>query len=131
MIVLDASAVLELVLGTDRGRRIGHRIAPRAETLHAPHLLDVEVLQAVRRYARAGEIGEVRARTALMALRDLDATRYAHDVLLERMWALRENMTAYDAAYVALAEGLDCPLLTTDRKLASAPGCSVAIELVE
>ncbi len=103
--------------------------APR-QTLHAPHLLDVEVAQVIRRYAASGEIGAERGRIALADLADFPLRRYPHDFLLPRIWALRNNLTAYDAAYVALAEALEAPLLTRDRRLAIAAGHRAQIELV-
>ncbi len=130
MIVLDASAVLELLLATKAGRKIAERIRSPRLSLHVPHLLDLEVVQALRRYVATGSLGPERARLALEDLGDLDFVRHEHDVLLLRIWALRENLTAYDAAYVALAEGLKAPLLTLDKRLASAPGHRARIELV-
>ena len=130
MIVLDASALLELLLGTDRGRTIAARIADPAVGLHAPHLADVEVAQALRRYVREGEIEPSSAAAALEDLRALDLERHSHEPLLGWVWALRENLTAYDAVYVALAEALDSTLLTCDGRLSRAPGLSRRIELV-
>ena len=130
MIVLDASAVLELVLSTPAGRIIADRLADPAESLHVPHLIDVEVAQALRRYVRGGQLEAGAAATALDELRSLDLERHAHEALLDRVWALRNNMTAYDAVYVALAEALDTTLLTCDARLARAPGMSRRIELV-
>lgn len=130
MIVVDASAILELLLNTDTGRCVAARIAPPEITLHAPHLLDLEVAQILRRYVFLGTIEPDRGRLALEQLVLLDIERYAHDLLLTRIWALRDNVTAYDAAYVALAEALDAPLLTTDRRLSTASGIRAQIELV-
>lgn len=130
MIVLDASALLELLLGTERGRSIAARIADPALGLHAPHLADVEVAQALRRYVRDGELEPDSAAFALEGLQSLDLERHAHEPLLDRVWALRENLTAYDAVYVALAEALDTTLLTCDARLARAPGISRRVELV-
>ena len=130
MIVLDASAIVELLLGTDRGRAIGARIADPALSLHVPHLADVEVAQAFRRYVKEGEIAAVEASTALDEMHSLDLERHAHEPLLDRVWALRENLTAYDAVYVALAEVLDTKLLTCDVRLARAPGVSNRVDLV-
>ncbi len=130
MIVLDASAVLELVLRTPAGRGVADRIAPAHETLHAPHLIDLEVAQVLRRYALAGMIADERARQALNDFAGLDLTRYPHDLLLARIWQLRDNCTAYDAAYLSLAEVLDAPLLTLDRKLSAVPGVQANIELL-
>lgn len=130
MIVLDASALLELLLGTEAGRLIASRIADPTLALHAPHLADVEVAQALRRYVREGELDAASAANALADLRALDLERHAHEPLLDRVWALRENVTAYDAVYVALAEALEAPLVTCDGRLARAPGVTARVELV-
>ncbi len=129
MIVVDASALLEVLLRTPAGPDLEDRLFAPGQTLHAPHLLDVEVAQVIRRYAAHGEIGVERARLALVDVADLPLRRYPHDFLLPRIWELRNMMTAYDAAYVALAEALDAPLLTRDRRLASAGGHRAQIEL--
>lgn len=122
MIVIDASAAVELLLWTERGQRVAERIADPAATMHAPHLLAVEVAQAVRRLERAGEVSGNRAMGALEDLVALDVAHYEHELLLPRIWQLRQNVSAYDAAYVALAEILEAPLLTFDEKLATSPG---------
>jgi predicted nucleic acid-binding protein len=129
VIVLDASAVVELLLGTARGRAVADRIADPSLGLHAPHLLDVEVAQAFRRYVREGQIDVAFAEAAIEDLRALDVQRHAHEPLLDRVFALRHNLTAYDAVYVALAEVLGAPLLTCDRRLARAPGLATRVEL--
>jgi predicted nucleic acid-binding protein len=129
LIVLDASAALGLLLNTSSGQRIADRIRSPRVSLHAPHLIDLEVAQALRRYAMTHAVSSARGRQALEHLRQLDLARYRHDVLLSRVWALRANLTAYDAAYVALAEVLKAPLLTCDRRLASAAGALARIEL--
>jgi predicted nucleic acid-binding protein len=121
VIVLDASALVELILDTPTGQLVADRIADPAEGLHVPHLADVEVVQALRRYLREGEIEADTAEVALDDLRALDLQRHAHEPLLGRVWELRENLTAYDAVYVALAEVLDAVLLTCDRRLSQAP----------
>ena len=100
------------------------------QTLHAPHLIDMEVTQVLRRYAASGRVEPARCRDALDSLLDLPLDRYPHGVLLPRVWQLRHNLTAYDAVYVALAEALDATLLTRDRRLAAAPGHRARIELV-
>lgn len=130
MIVVDASAVLEALLRTPAAASVERRMFEPAQTLHAPHLLDVEVAQVVRRYAGNGEINAERGRMALADLADLPLHRYPHDFLLHRVWDLRNNFTAYDAMYVALAEALDAPLLTRDKRLAASPGHHARIELV-
>jgi predicted nucleic acid-binding protein len=131
LIVLDASAVLELLLRTPTGGVVEKRITAPRETIHVPHLLDVEIAQVVRRYERKREVSTVRGMQLLRDLADLDATRYAHDVLLQRVWSLRHNLTAYDAVYVALAEALAAPLLTCDARIAAAPGHSACVERLQ
>jgi predicted nucleic acid-binding protein len=130
MIVVDASAMLEALLRTPAAAAVTQRLFGPSRTLHAPHLLDVEVAQVVRRYAANGEIDAGRGRTALADLADFPLHRYPHDFLLPRVWDLRDNLTAHDAMYVALAEALDAPLLTRDKRLAAAAGHHARIELV-
>ncbi len=130
MIVVDASALLELLLRTPAANAVEGRVFAAGQTLYAPHLLDVEIAQVVRRYAANGEIDGERGRVALADLADFPLRRYPHDFLLPRIWDLRHNLTAYDAAYVALAEALDAPLLTRDRRLASASGHHARIDLL-
>ncbi len=130
MIVVDASAVLEVLLNTPAAERISERIFADGETLHAPHLLDLEVAQVLRRYSLAGELKPSRGRQALEDLLDLPLTRYPHDLFLFRVWELRNNATAYDAVHLALAEVLEAPLITRDARLASAAGHRAAIVLV-
>ena len=84
--------------------------------------MDIEVAQVLRRYVREAQLTDEDAATAIQDLRDLDLTRHAHEPLLDRVWALRKNFSAYDAVYVALAEVLDASLVTCDRRLAHAPG---------
>jgi predicted nucleic acid-binding protein len=129
VIVVDASAVLELLLRTDRAAAVEARLLG-GETLHAPHLLDVEVAQVLRRYERSGALSPDRGRRALELYLDLGLERYPHHLFLGRVWDLRGNATAYDAAYLALAEALDAPLLTTDRTLAGVPGHGARVEVV-
>lgn len=120
MIVLDASAALEVLLGTPAADPIAERIFTPGESLHVPHVFDVEVLQVVRLYCRMGEIDAERGREAVEDLEDLKAERYPHEPLLQRIWELRDNATAYDAAYLALAELLGAPLVTCDSRLLGA-----------
>ena len=122
MIVIDASAVIELLLNTPVAPRVAERAFAPAETLHAPHLIDLEVAQVLRRYAAAGELDPLRGAEALEDLADLAILRYPHDIFLSRIWELRHNATAYDAAYIALAEALGAPLLTCDGAIGSMPG---------
>ena len=130
MIVVDASAVLELLLNTPASGRVAERLFARNDTLHAPHLLDLEVAQVLRRYTFSGEMEAERSEQALEDLADLPLNRYPHDVFLRRIWKLRHNLTAYDAAYVALAEALDAPLITRDATLARASGHEARVEVV-
>jgi predicted nucleic acid-binding protein len=129
VIVVDASAILELLLHGPAWREVAARIASSDEDLHAPHLLDLEVAQVLRRHAQTGAIGDERGRQALADLADLDLARHPHDLFLPRIWELRGRVTAYDAAYLALAEALAAPLLTLDRRLARAGGHRVRIEI--
>lgn len=130
MIVVDASAILEVLLGTPAGLRVMERLFAPAETLHAPHLLDLEVVQVLRRYTFAGELSPTRGLEALEDLAELPITRYPHDLLVPRIWELRGNLTAYDAAYVALAEALTAPLVTRDAALASPRLHQAKVELL-
>jgi len=129
MIVIDASAAVDWLLQTTAGQRIEHRLYSARESLHAPHLLDLEVAQVLRRLVRDGTVPANRADDALRDFLDLRLTRYSHVMLLPRVWQLRHNFSAYDAAYVGLAEKLGAPLITRDGRLASAPGHTAVIEL--
>jgi predicted nucleic acid-binding protein len=129
VIVLDASAVVELLLHTASGRWVAGRIAAE-ESLHAPHLLSAEVTQVLRRWAALGALPAPDARDALSDLAGLDIEHYPHEPFLDRVWQLRHNLTAYDALYVTLAEVLAAPLLTADRRIATASGHSAAVELM-
>lgn len=130
MIVVDASVVVTAisVAGAD-GERSRNRLIQGAD-LHAPDLLDLEVLSVLRRRASFGDIDEAGAGVALEALSELRLTRYPHLPLLPRVWTLRTNLNPYDAAYVALAEGLGCPLVTGDRRIARAAGIGCAVEVM-
>lgn len=130
MIVVDASAVLEVLLVTPGATRARERFFAAGETLHAPHLLDLEVAQVLRRYSLSGELSPERGLQALKDLADFPLTRYAHDLFLPRIWELRRNVTAYDAAYLALAEALAAPLVTCDRALVTAAGHTARVELI-
>lgn len=129
MIVLDASAAVDWLLQTSVGQRIEQRIYARNETLYTVHLLDVEFAQVLRRLVREGTLAPRRAAEAVEDLLALRVTRYALAPLLKRIWALRQNLTAYDAAYVALAQVLQAPLITRDHRIAAAPGHTVAVEV--
>lgn len=117
MIVLDASAAIEFLLRTQKGLHVEERIADPLKTLHAPHLLDLEVIQVLRRYVHSSELTETRASIALEDFADLDIQRYPHQFFTTEIWALRHNVTAYDASYIVLADALDATLLTMDQAL--------------
>ena len=119
-----------MLLGLDHADAVIERAFSTNETLHAPHLLDVEVAQVVRRYWRAGDVTASRGDEALRDLADLPIQRYPHEPLLGRIWQLRSNVTAYDAAYIALAEGLGAGILTLDKGLARIPGVRVPVDVL-
>ena len=130
MIVADASVVIEMLLRTASAQMIEDRLFARGETVHAPHLIDVEVAQVLRRYVAIGEISQMRGHDALRDLAVLPIRKYPHDIFLGRIWELRNTITAYDAVYVALSEVLEAPLLTRDRRLSNASGHRAQIELI-
>lgn len=119
MIVVDASALIELLLRLPAARVVQALLLDGGEALHAPCLIDIEVTQAVRRYAMRGDIDDAWGATALADLAALPIQRHAHLPLLQRVWRLRHNLTAYDATYAALAEALDATLVTRDAGLAA------------
>jgi predicted nucleic acid-binding protein len=130
LIVIDASAVVELLLHTETGVRVGNRALSQAERLCAPHLLDLEIAQVLRRFVQLRELTPDRGFQALDDFRALHIERTSHVNLLPRIWELRGSLTAYDAAYVALAEAMDSPLLTCDAKLLRAHGHHATVEVV-
>lgn len=129
MIVLDASAAVDWLLQTSAGQSIERRIYSRNETLHAPQLLDLEATQVLRRLSLQRVVSAHRADEAVRDLLDLRVTRYPHLVLLPRIWQLRHNFSAYDAAYVVLAEKLGATLVTRDARLATVTGHVALVEL--
>lgn len=129
MIVIDASAVLELLLNSSAGLRVAARAFETGESLHAPHLIDLEVAQVLRRYVATKELAAPRAAEAMDDFRDLPIARYAHVDLLPRVWQLKSSLSAYDAAYVSLAESLDATLLTCDVKLRNSHGHTARIDI--
>ncbi len=131
VLVLDASTLLEFLLNTEAAPRVAERIFDARETLHVPHLLDLEIAQVLRRYERAGALSAARANNAFADLSDIPVTRYPHDFLLPRIWSLRRNVTAYDGAYLALAELLGATLVTRDAALASIKGHTARVEVLQ
>lgn len=130
MLVLDSSAALEALAARDPAAGLVERLAEDGD-LHAPHLIDTEVLHALRRMLRRGQLSVDRAVDARTDFADLTVVRYPHEPLGDRVWELRENLTAYDATFVALAEALDVPLITCDARLAAAPGHQARIEVYD
>lgn len=130
MIVVDASALTEFLLQTELGSRVERRLYKDDEDLHAPHLLDVEVLSALRRLVQAREMDAERAESALEDLQSLRIIRHGHLTVLDRAWELRQNFTAYDAMYLALAEALDATVVTCDQPFAGASRRTARVELI-
>jgi predicted nucleic acid-binding protein len=129
LIVLDASAAIEWLLQNAAGQEIENRIFSRGESLHAPHLVDLEVVQVLRRMVRESEVSAQRAEQMIGDFLDLRITRYPHNVFLPRIWRLRNNFSGYDAAYVSLTAELDATLITRDARLASACRRRISVEL--
>ena len=130
MIVLDASVLVEALLRRPSAAAILDRVTDRDVTLHAPHLIDIEVAHAIRRLTLKDEITASRGQYAIEQLEQFPVERYPHQALLTGIWARRHSLSAYDAAFVTLAEVLDAPLLTRDRRLAAAHGHNARIEVV-
>jgi predicted nucleic acid-binding protein len=128
LIVVDTSAVIGVLAGQPRVARLVDRVINEGD-LHAPHLIDVEFQHALRRLVVAGAISDDRAADARMDFADLTIVRYPHVSRADRMWELRHNVTAYDAAFLALAEALGAPLVTCDARLARAPGHAASVEV--
>lgn len=131
MLVIDASAVAELVLARPAAEAVARHVADHEHDLHAPHLVDVEVLSAVRRLVGSKDASLERAAEAITDLLDLPIARYRHDILVPRVWELRKNFSSYDATYLALAEALTddgIPLLTADKRFARAIRAHTAVE---
>jgi predicted nucleic acid-binding protein len=128
VIVIDASALVEALL-EGPGGRIAGRLLGSGEALQAPHLIDVEVAQVIRRILAEGRMDLRRAEQAILDLAEFPLARRPHTLLLPRIWELRSNLTAYDAVYIALAEALDAPLITRDARLARAPGHRARVEM--
>ncbi len=130
MIVLDASAAVAVLLNLGAGApHIRERMDRAGDDLHAPHLFEIEVVSVLRRYALNGALSPARAHLALDRLSTMRVSCYPHTALLSRVWELRDNVSAYDAAYIALAETLEAPLVTRDARLACAPGIRGEVEV--
>lgn len=128
MIVVDASVIADLLLGLGPTTAIRDRLFRRGESMHAPDILDLEVLETLRKFRR--DVDEERLRIAVESLHHVPIERHRHEALLRRVWELRDNIRAYDASYVALAELLGAPLVTRDGRLARSAGHAAAIELI-
>lgn len=126
MLVVDTSAVLAALADRAPDRTLVGRLADDGD-LHAPHLIDIEILHALRGLVRGGKLSADRAQDVRSDLAELSIIRYGHEPLADRIWALRENLTAYDAAFVALSEALEVPLVTCDAHLAHAPQITVEL----
>jgi predicted nucleic acid-binding protein len=130
VIVVDASILVDVLLDMGAAVIVTPRLSSSKGTVHVPHLIDLEVTQVLRRRTVSGLLAPSRGRMAIDDLMHLPLVRHQHDFLLTRVWDLRNNMSAYHAVYVALAEYLGAPLLTRDRRMANAPGHHAQIELV-
>jgi predicted nucleic acid-binding protein len=130
VLVVDTSAVLTALARRPPDPRLIARLAHDGD-LHAPHLIDVEILHALRGLVRGGKLTADRAEDLRADVADLAITRYGHEPLADRVWELRDNLTAYDATFVALAEALETPLVTCDARLARAPGVSAELFAVD
>jgi len=130
MIVADASVVVAALLGGNGAGATARERLRRDPDLHAPHLLDIEVLSALRRRIRLGQSDRRRAELALADLGALAAIRWSHEPLRKRIWQLRDNLSAYDAVYVALAEALQATLVTVDVRLSRTPRLHCRVELL-
>lgn len=128
MLVVDASCLVEVLTGTTRGEKIRARLVDDPDQA-APHLIDVEVFGVIRSEYQRGRIDHTAAAQAVAELATWPGDRYAHRLLLDRAWQLRHTVRGWDAMYVALAEALDAPLLTIDRRLAAATGPRCRIEI--
>lgn len=130
-LVVDASALVELLLATDLAGRVLEEIGASEADLHVPALCDVEVASALRRSLLTGRLGDSRVLLALQDLADLPLTRHGHQLLLGRVLALRHNLSAYDATYAALAERLGATLVTADGGLAAAARSQLGLTVVD
>ena len=130
MLIVDSSAVLEAIVARETAPGLIERLAGDGD-LHAPHLIDTEVLHALRRMNMLRQLTDERAADARSDFAELALVRYPHEPLNDRVWELRHNFTAYDATFLALAEALDAPLITCDRRLSAARGHRARLELFD
>jgi predicted nucleic acid-binding protein len=130
MLVIDASALAEYLIGSAPGQAAARVFASHERSLHMPHLAVSEATSVLRSWVARGVLPERRARGALEDLADFPATHYAAEPFLNRIWQLRHNLSAYDAHYVALAEALEAPLLTADARIARASGHFAEVRLL-
>lgn len=128
-IVIDASAMAEMLMVSAVGARVAQRVLT-ARRRHAPHLLDIEVVSTFRRFVLGKQLGAAQAQAAIEDLRSFPMRRHGHGPLLERVFELRHNLSVYDALYLALAEGLGATLVTCDAALVDVPGARAAVELI-
>lgn len=129
MLIIDASVVVAVLVNQQPSAPELRERLSKSDSLHAPHLLDAEVVQVLRRYVFKGDLNEQQGYSAVKRFSDLELTRYPYSLFLTRVWQLKANVSAYDAAYLALAEMLAAPLLTLDGRLARAPGHSAQVEV--
>lgn len=130
MIVIDASLAFEISIATKDAMALGDKLMGSPQLLAAPEVIELEFMQTLRRFHRQGEIDLNRAKKAMRNFADLGIELFSHRPLRPRIWDLRENLTAHDAAYVALAEILDAPLWTRDAKFRGATGARATIEIL-
>jgi predicted nucleic acid-binding protein len=130
VIVLDASVLVDYLVESDRGQEVRRRLEGDPGWLWAPAVVDAEVGHALRAEVRRRSISSAAAEEALADLMAMQLERVSHRFLAERAWHLRENLSFYDGLYVALAEALDAPLLTSDARLAKAPGTLAEVEVI-
>jgi predicted nucleic acid-binding protein len=130
VIVIDASLGLEMFLRGRDAIKIKDQIDAAGREMAVPEVFDLEIIQSLRRLAHKKQISSNRAERALDVARHAPVDRFSHSVMRDRIWALRENLTAYDAAYFALAEMLDAPLWTRDAKFTEVPGASAQVKVL-
>ncbi|MBA1835322.1 type II toxin-antitoxin system VapC family toxin [Corynebacterium wankanglinii] len=128
--ILDTSAAIELLLRTDKGDQVLELVSAEDAEIHAPHLLVTEVVQVMRRQVRSNVLDVSRAAESLSILSELGIQFHGHLPLMARTWQLRENVSAYDATFIALAETLNQPLVTADARLGNASGFGATILVI-